>query len=288
MFFAGDATFYRPGTVPDALAALHEYGARGQAIAGGTWVMRAGLRGESPDRAWVSLSGLADLQQLRVSAPEIDIGASVTHTALARALRSDPRCRALAEAAGGSANPAIRNVATVGGNLCAADFAAADLVPALMALNAMVELEDSRGRERISLARFMALRTALEPGRLVRRVIVPLADAAGFATAHVRLPLRHAGDYPVAIVSMAVTLGRDQTVTQACVAVGSVEPAARRWPRLEAALVGRRLTPEAAIRQAEAAAGDFVGRDSVEAPGWYRTRVLPTLVGRAVERLLAP
>jgi aerobic carbon-monoxide dehydrogenase medium subunit len=286
MSFESEASFHSANSLSDALGALHERGSQGQAIAGGTWVMRSSLRSESQNRAYVSLSRLDELRHVLVSDTEIDIGACVTHTQLALALKSESRCRGLAVAAGGSANPAVRNVATVGGNLCASDFAAADLVPALMALGALVDLEDSGGSDRIPMELFMAVRGALEPGRLVRGVILPLEPIPTFASAHVRLPLRKGGDYPVAIVSMAVSLKRDRTVENARVVVGSVESSARRWLRLEADLIGRPLETKAAVRQAEATAGDFIGRDGVEAPGWYRIKVLPTLVGRAVDQLL--
>ncbi len=66
----------------------------------------------------------------------VSFGASVTHAALAKAIAGLPGLEGLAAAATGAANPAIRRVATVGGNLCALDFAAADLVPTLLALDA--------------------------------------------------------------------------------------------------------------------------------------------------------
>jgi carbon-monoxide dehydrogenase medium subunit len=97
--------------------------------------------------------------------------------------------------------------------------------------------------------------------------------------------LRKAGDYPVAIVSMAVALGPDGLVSSASVAVGSVEPVARRWRRLEADLVGHRLDSQWAADKAESCAGDFHGRDGVEAPGWYRVKVLPALVRRAIDAI---
>jgi aerobic carbon-monoxide dehydrogenase medium subunit len=100
------------------------------------------------------------------------------------------------------------------------------------------------------------------------------------------LPLRKAGDYPVAIVSMAVAIGPDGSVGDIRVAVGSVEASARRWPQLEEQLLGRPLDPARAYELAKACAGVFTGRESVEAPGWYRVQVLPTLVRRAAEAVL--
>ena len=70
-------------------------------------------------------------------------------------------------------------------------------------------------------------------------------------------------------------------VQTARIAVGSVEPVARRWERLEAALVGRPLDPPQAAQAAAELADEFTGRDSVDMPAWYRVSVVPSLVRRA-------
>ena len=107
--------------------------------------MRAPLRQERHDLSYVAISKIAALRELSVGEREVSIGACVTHAEIARELTSVPDCRALALAAGNAANPAIRQVATIGGNLCAANFAAADFVPALLCLDAEIELHGLGG-----------------------------------------------------------------------------------------------------------------------------------------------
>lgn len=273
---------YVATSLADALAALAERGRAAGVLAGATWIMRAPLRHEPQDLSYVVISRIDELRRVEVLDHEIGIGACVTHAELAHALASVPECSALAQAAGNSANPAVRNVATIGGNLCASAFAAADLVPALICLDAELEIARPDGSERLTVERFLEIRADIAPDCLVRRVIVPRMKRH---SAHIRLPLRKAGDYPVAIVSLAATLGPGGIVESARLAVGSVEPAARRWTQLEAGLVGRALDPRHAAEQAERLCGDFSGRDGVEAPGWYRVKVLPSLVRRAVAAL---
>ncbi|GLS38651.1 molybdopterin dehydrogenase [Mesorhizobium tianshanense] len=273
---------YVATSLADALAALAERGRAASVLAGATWTMRAPLRHEPQDLSYVAISRIDELRRVDVLDREISIGAGVTHAELANALASLPECSALAQAAGNSANPAIRHVATIGGNLCASAFAAADLVPALICLDAELEIAGTNGSERMTVERFVEIRSGIAPGRLVRRVIVPRKTRR---SAHIRLPLRKAGDYPVAIVSLAVTLGPTGVVENARLAVGSVEPVARRWMQLEAGLVGGALDPRHAAEQAERLCGDFSGRDGIEAPGWYRVKVLPSLVRRAVAAL---
>lgn len=273
---------YVAASLADAASALIDRGLSGAPLAGATWIMRALLRQERQVLSYVAISKVDELQGVAINHDEISVGACVTHSQLARepALISD--CGALAIAAANSANPAVREVATIGGNLCAGDFAAADLVPALICLDAKLELHTPRGPERMEVERFLQMRANVEPGSLVRRIIIPRALRR---SVHVRLPLRKAGDYPVAIVSFAAALDAGGVVKSARVAVGSVEPTARRWKRLETELTGRPLDPALAAEKAEGHCEEFQGRDGIEAPGWYRIKVLPYLVRKAVQAL---
>lgn len=277
-------SLYVPTSLSAALDALAERGAAGAPLAGGTWIMRAPIRHERLKSAYVALSKLPELKRISIGERSIEIGAGVTHSALAAALAPYPDLAALAQAAGRSANPGVRAVATLGGNLCTAAFPAADLLPALLCLDAEVEIAGHGGGERMGLESFLAVRQSLEPGRLLTKVIVPRSSAR---SAHARLPLRKAGDYPVSVVSLAARLDEAGRVAEARIAVGSVEPTARRWEGLERALAGQPLDPEAASRAASSLLDSFTGRDGTEAPGWYRVSVLPTLVRRGAASLLA-
>lgn len=270
-----------PRDLAGALAALHEPGA--EPLAGGTWVMRAPVRGEPWARTYVALGALSELQTLRVD-HEVTIGAGVTHATLACATAARPALRALHVAAGRAANPAVRRVATVGGNLCTAAFPAADLAPALLCLEAEVMLAEPAGARSLALDRFLQGRDQRDGPVLLREVRLRPTDAI---SGHARLPLRlGGGDYPAAIVSLAVVVGPDNEIERARVAVGSVEPVARRWPALEAALVGLPAEPARAAGAARQTLDVWSGRDGVDAPGWYRVRVLPALVARALQDAL--
>lgn len=273
---------YVAPSLPAALDALDEGGSEAAPFAGGTWIMRAPIRHELFKSRYVAIGKIPELHAIKVEADVVEVGAAVTHAALAAALAEFSEFDVLTAAAGRSANPAIRTMATIGGNLATTTFAAADCVPALLCLDAKVEIASRGGRERIDLENFLTMRSTLAPGWLVHRIIVP---RRGRRTVHARLPLRQAGDYPTAIVSLAVSLDDTGRVQTARVAVGSVEPVVRRWERLAETLVGHPLN---AAKAAEAAAGladEFTGRDSADVPAWYRVRVLPGLVRRAVAAL---
>ncbi|MGD9862642.1 MAG: xanthine dehydrogenase family protein subunit M [Pseudodonghicola sp.] len=276
-----------PTTVEAALEALGRAGSDAASgalpLAGGTWLMRAPLRHEARAETYVSLSRVAGFDRLEIGVDRIAIGPLATHDRLARALPADPDLRALVQAAGASANPGVRRLATIGGNLCAVAFAASDFAPALLALDARVELRSAAGVEDLSVTEFMTRRSQHSQPWLLCAITVP---RGGRLSAHVRLPMRRAGDYPCAIVSVSAVLGAG-LIRDARIAVGAVEAAARRWPGLEAAVEGQALRPEEIEALARARLADFAPRDAVDAPGWYRTAVLPALVRRAFDSLLA-
>nr|WP_298681598.1 FAD binding domain-containing protein [uncultured Dongia sp.] len=269
-------------SVADAIAALADRGDGGAPLAGATWIMRAPIRKEQHPRSYVALAKIDELQRVELLHDYLSIGACVTHARLAAALAPLPEFRALAVAAGSSANPAIRQMATIGGNLCAAGFAAADLVPALICLDAQIELAMPGESTRVSVEAFLTMRTDLPHGCLVRRVMVPRTT---YRSDHVRLTLRKGGDYPVVIVSLAAELGSTGVVKSARVAIGSVETTARRWEKFERLLIGHPLDPADVTEKATLCADELHGREGVEAPGWYRIKVLPSLVGRAVRNI---
>jgi len=274
---------YQPETIAHSLAILAELGSRGAVMAGGTWIMRAPLRNEALAQAYVTIARIPELHQVVVNDTHVTIGSGVTHAQLARDLQAVPQLGGLMAAAGDSANPAVRQAATVGGNLCAVGFSAADIVPALLCQDAEVELETLEGgRRRMGLAAFLKNWDTLRPTSLLLHVLVPRRHAI---SAHARLPLRKAGDYPVAIVSVSVERRQDGSIGNAAVGIGSVEAAVRRWSSLEEAISGLPFNSPLIQQYASDRASEFVGREGPEVPGWYRVHVLPALVRRAFEKL---
>ncbi len=279
----GDERLFMAGSLGEALAALADRGAEGAAFAGGTSIMRLPIWHAPQAPFYVGLGRIPELNAIDATDDRIHIGACVTHNQLTARLAGIQPCSGLITAAGSAATPAIRGMATVGGNLCSWHFSAADLPPPLLCLDAEVELRRTVGVERISVERFLATRQYLEPGTLLTAVIIPRRP---FLTGNARLLLRTAGDNPVATVSLAAMLGRNGLVEDIRIAVGSVERSARRWPELESRLKGRPLDPEKLRETAEAELGAFTGRDGIDAPGWYRVQVLPALVRRAAAAAL--
>lgn len=273
------STLYVADSIESALEALQASKGPTELVAGATWVMRSDLRGYVTKTHYIAIADISDLKTIEVRAHELVVGSCATHSQLAGATASIPGLDALVLAASKSANPSIRNVATIGGNLCARGFPASDLATALLGLNADIELRWPERAERISVESFLRDRERDCAKGILTRIIVPLQ---GKFSGHARLPLRKAGDYPVSIVSVNIAIATAGLIEGATIAVGSVEALPRRWQALEETLLGTPCDADAAYEAAKLHLSDFTGRDGLEAPGWYRVSVLPSLVRKAV------
>jgi carbon-monoxide dehydrogenase medium subunit len=254
------------------------------ALAGGTWIMRAPLRDERPHALYVSLRAVPELHACLVGADAAVLGALLTHARLAALENAPPALRCVVEAAARSAFPAVRNVATLGGNVCA-PFPEADLVPALLAADADLDVAGADGRRTVGLAAFLA-GADRRTGDVVVAAGVPVR--AERRSAFERLTVLGGAEYAIASVAVSVDLDPDGAVAQARVAYGGVEATARRSSAAEAALRDGGLTAEAALAAGRAGAAELTSREGLDAPAWYRLEVLPALTRAAVGRIADP
>jgi aerobic carbon-monoxide dehydrogenase medium subunit len=271
---------HHPGTVDEALDLLAAIGDAGAPLAGGTWIMRAPIRREPFRSDYVALQGLTELRGIELRDGYARIGALATHAEIGGIDAAAGPLGGIAEAARRSAFPAVRNVATLGGNL-ASPFPEADLVPPLLAAEAVLDVQSPHGAETVDVAAYVD--AARSSGELIVAARVPAPP--GRRSWFERLTVRAAAEYSIVSVAASIDVARDGAVSEARIAVGAVSDAPMRVHRAEAAITGRRLDA-VAIKAAGDAAGDAVtGRDAPDAPAWYRVAVLGTLVGRVLERL---
>ncbi|BCM20579.1 FAD binding domain-containing protein [Mesorhizobium sp. J8] len=251
-------------SVKDANAALQAAGAR--YIGGGTLVVRAANEGD------VSVSSLVrvtdpGLSRIAVSGGKVRLGASVTMAAIAR----HPELATLAPAARAVGGPAIRNMATVGGNLFA-PTPYGDFAVALLALDATVVTEDGE----IPIETFLA-------GRDTSRAVV---TAAGFSMPKAEsfrfLKVSRVKPKGVSVLSIAALLQRtaDGTVTAARIALGCMADRPIRAKSAEKALLGCKLTPQEIAPALAAASQGIAPITDPIASAWYRAEVLPVHLGR--------
>jgi len=265
-----------PATLADAVAELEALGPDGALLAGGTWVMRAPHRGESFARTYVSLLQVPELAGATIG-EHASLGALLTHDDLSALDRDAGPLGAVAQAARMSASPAVRSVATLGGNLCSATFREAELSAALLVLDAEVELASVTGAAILPLDTYLESR----PDGILARVHVP--QPAGRRSAYRRLTVVRGSSYPVCGVAVSFMLD-EGVIRSPRVAAAAVDTRPRLLAAAAEALDGVDATDEPAVLAAgRAGASELPEHDGLDAPGWYRLAVLPALLRDAVD-----
>jgi CO/xanthine dehydrogenase FAD-binding subunit len=246
--------------------------------------LRQRERGRRPP-AVVNIKRIPGLAAIDVRPGVLRLGALVSLTALLEhpAIRAEyPVLPATARYMG---SPAIRNLATIGGNLCNAS-PAADLSPVLLALDAAVGIVGPSAERRLPLSAFFRGpgQTALGAGELLAWVDIP-RQHAGWDVRYERLDVRRAMD--IAIVGVAVALRRDGTrVLEARLALAAVAPTPLRVPEAEAALCEAGLSPPGIAAAAELAAAAARPITDVRATAEYRRDMVAALVRRGLAAIL--
>jgi carbon-monoxide dehydrogenase medium subunit len=240
-------------------------------------------QGEIAPRVLVNLKHVPGLGGVRRVRGAIRIGALTRVADLIRDEIILAELPLLAEVARGFGSVQIRNLATVGGNLCNA-APSADLAPPLLALDARAKIEGQGAPREIELTEFFraANKTALRRGELLTAVFVPRLRA-GAGTASAKLGGRRAMDLAVVSAAARVALAPNGVRCRtARIALGAVAPTPRRAFRAEAVLEGSEIDDEAIEEAAAAAAAETRPISDVRASATYRRQMTQVYVRRAL------
>jgi carbon-monoxide dehydrogenase medium subunit len=272
--------YHRPATVQEACRILAAE-PRAAVLAGGTDLMvhlTQSWRGKRPP-AVVNVKRIPGLDAVQVTDRALRLGALATLSTLVEHPVIRAEYPVLPFAARYMGSPAIRNLATVGGNLCNGS-PAADLPPVLLALDAEVGIAGPGGERRLPLAGFFRGpgQTALGPGELLVWIEVPRRRPS-WPIRYERLDVRRAMD--IAIAGAAVSVGPGE----ARVALCAVAPTPLRATEAEAVLAGQGLTSAAVERAAALAMAAARPISDVRATAEYRRRMVGVLVRRGLEAL---
>jgi carbon-monoxide dehydrogenase medium subunit len=272
----------RPQTLEEALADRERYGRDALPIAGGQSLLVL-LRNKLIDPTLlIDLEGIADLRGVDRRADGVSIGAMTTIDSVASSPELRELIPVLSQAAAQVGSTAIRNLGTIGGNLCHNE-PGADLPPALLTLNAKVQLRSRGGSRTVELAEFFRgyFETAVKPDELLTRIEIP-PQPTGITGVY----LKHAispEDLAIASVSVVVVAdGKDRKTREVRIGLGGVSPVPFRAAKAEKILAASSLD-DAAIREAaEAAASEAEPMTDPHGSADYRRKMVRVLIRRAV------
>jgi CO/xanthine dehydrogenase FAD-binding subunit len=283
-----DYDYIKPATLTEVFSLLKEYGPKATLIAGGTDVMINIRNKELSPEVLISLRGLHDLHYIRKN-DGYHIGALTTHRALEQSDLVKRELSALHDAASQVGSVQIRNVATIGGNICNA-APSADTAGPLLALDATVILEGPDGRRTVPIAEFFT-----GPSSTIRRgdeilVEFHIPEQPGhFGSAYWKHARRRAMDLPLLGIAVGLNLTENEEISNARIGLTVAAPVPIRAHKAEEFLKGKRLDSEVLDEAGRIASSESSPRDSLRSTAWYRREMIEVFVPRmaalAAERI---
>jgi len=308
--------YLKPKTIEEALSLLNQYGKKAMLIAGGTDVIVMIKQKTMAPDVLISLQGIPGLDQIEYDGT-LRIGPMVTHRAIEKSEVIRKEFSALADAVEALGSIQIRNVATIGGNICTA-APSADTASPLLVLGAQAKVKSLKGERTIPIEEFFKGpgETVLKEGEIVTELVIP-KPLPFTASAYWKHQRRLALDLPILGVSTLISLNKDtvscsdmlcasspissilHTMEQdelVCkevrIALGVAAPTPMRAIKAEKLLRGKKISDELLEEVAKTASEEAQPRDSIRGEAWYRRDMIRVLVKRmamkSIERALRP
>jgi 4-hydroxybenzoyl-CoA reductase subunit beta len=313
--------FHAPADVAEAATLLAAAPDETMLLAGGTDLLPNMKRRQQTPRRVVALRQIAALGRFEAREDGLTLGAAVTLSALVASHRIRETCPGLWQAAAQVATPQLRNMGTIGGNLCldtrctyydqSAEWRKAigycmkkdgetcwvatsspkclavsstDTAPALLALGATVRLVSVLGARDLPIADLFhndGMRYLTRRPDEILTEIV-VPDQTGWVSRYWKVRRRGSFDFPTAAVAVAIRRDRSGVVTGVRMALGAVASRPLLSEKAATALLGRPLTDEAIAEAAEAAYEIAKPMDNTDFTIVWRKRMVRAIVGYAL------
>jgi len=281
----GSFAYHRPSSVKEAVSLLGKLGDDARAIAGGhSLIPMMKLRLASPAHL-IDLAGVADLKGIREDGKDIVIGAMTTQHEVIGSDVLTKKIPILQEASVLIADPQVRYVGTIGGNVANGD-PGNDMPAVMICLNATYHAVGKSGERRIAAREFYkgAYVTALESGEIVTAIRIPV-PAAKHGYAYEKLK-RKVGDYATAAAAVVLTTSGGKV---AGCSIGLTNVAETPLWAEEAGKILTGSTLDAATVKKAVAAAEAITSPASDGrgPAAYRTKMAGVMLTRALARAKA-
>ena len=268
--------FRAPRTVAelcDALAAMPEARLVAGATDLGLSIAKHGLR----PKGLIAVAKVAELRRIEASSNGHRIGAAVTLSEMLPIF--DPLYPGLGALLRRFGSGQIRNLATIGGNLCNAS-PIGDLAPVLLAIDATLHLRSASGARDVAVGDFFTgyRRTVLAPGEFLEAVTLPRLDARDRFRVY-KLSKRY--DQDISTVCAAIRLRVEgDTIREARIAMGGMAATPKRAAKAEGVLIGKMFTAHSIEMAIEDLAADYMPLDDMRGTAANRKIAAANLLRR--------
>ena len=273
----------KPETIDEALEMLSR-NPNLKIIAGGTDVLIHMRNGTLPEAELLSLRSIAGLDEIRVMEDgTISIGAMATFAEIFRNDIINKYLPILSEAAVSVGGPQIRNMATIGGNICNGAVSA-DSATTMFAYDAALKLISPAGTRIVQVRDFYAGpgKVNLLPGEILTNILMAEASYQKTSGCYIKYSNRKAMDIAMLGVSV-VCKAEEGKFSDVRIALGVAAPTPIRCSEAEAYAIGRDITPETMWEIGKHAVKSAKARDSWRASKAYREHLIEILTIRALK-----
>ena len=274
--------YFSPKNLAEALELLQTLGAETKILAGGQSLIPALKLRTLSLKNVVDITGIKELNYIRKEENMLKIGALTTTSILENDSEIASSFPILKETASEIADPLVRNLGTVGGNLCHA-APANDLPATMLALNASFAIASKQGTRTIHSDSFFLdkFKTVIKPDEVLTEIQIPLQEGrVGSAYRKVR---KGSGGFAIAGAAAHVSVADDNTVSECRIAMTAVGPKPLRAQEAEQAFIGKTLEAAVLDNVAKLAVEASKPVTDVTASEEYRRKVLGILVKDALE-----
>ena len=278
------SALYEAASVAEAIE-LRRAHPEARLIAGGSDLLIKIRDGKLPGAELISIRGIAELRGVSET-PDgaLKIGPLTSFSQLTADALIRDRLPVLGEAADEVGGPQIRNIGTIGGNVCNG-VTSADTAPTLFAYDAELELSGAGGTRRLGIAEFYLGpgRTDVRADELLTAIYIPRISWELCFGRYIKYSTREALDISTLGCSVNARLSEDgRSLERVRIAYGVAGPVPSRCPETERAFAGAPCTEETAREFARAAVAEISPRDSWRASRAFRLHVAEECAFRAL------
>jgi carbon-monoxide dehydrogenase medium subunit len=282
--------YLEPESIEEALTMLRRYNGKAKIVAGGTDLMLQMRYKTIKPEYVIDITRIPGLDHIILDEQQgLRIGALTTIRALETSAELQKAYPIIPQAAGQLGSVAIRNVATVGGNLCNA-LPSAETTQVLVALSAQVKWIGPDGEKGSSLQDFLTGvgKTVLKPDEILLEISVPKLEPHTFGT-YIKHSARGAIDLAIVNITVLMTMEPDKkTCKGATIVLGTVSPTPMRAKKAEMALKGKKLVEEIIDQAAQIASDEAHPRSgSIRGSVEYKKEMVKVFTARAIRQIMA-
>ncbi len=275
-------------TLRQAIGMLQRHGQQARIVAGSTDFLVRWRAGFWHPEYVVNIQHIPGMSRVTFSRRNgLRFGALVTIQMLEQHPAIRQHYPALAAAAASFAGVQVRNLATVGGNICNAS-PSGDMLPALLAFGAECRLSGPDGHRQVPLDQLFTGpgRTVLAQDEVLTEIALP-PPARNTGSLYIKHSPRGAMDIATVGVASALTVDRAGVCTSARIALGAVAPTPLRARAAEEMLQGQILDADMLQAAADQAMSQATPIDDVRGTADYRRQMVGVLTRRTLERAAA-